>query len=403
MRSIAAISRFNKVMTPPIAEISAFANELERQGKSIIHCTGQGIPYISPPDYALEVISDQILKDPSIHSYSPDPGFLEVREAVSSYLSDDFSIETNPESLFLTAGSNMAFFMLITALLEPGHTEVLFSSPYYFNHVMAVQIAGGKPIIARSSNGLELDSATIASEVTKKTRAIISVSPNNPSGAVFSKKTFEKLSGIFEEHNDIVLISDEAYANFVYGQNQHCSPASLPNLRDFTCTLGSCSKAFGVAGWRLGWFQLPPVLDKLHGTLLKIQDTTNIAPPSISQRLLLAILQGPYKNYLKGTRKLLEKNWLVATEWKQSLSDESEIEIPQSPEGAFYLFPKIKSCKDSITLSKELLQETGVVTVPGIAFGEESYLRISYAGRLEKVQEALQRFEKFLRNRKGKK
>lgn len=402
MRSITARSRFDKIMTPPIAEISAFANKLERQGRSIIHCTGQGIPYTSPPDYALEAISDQILKDSSIHSYSPDPGFLEVREAVSSYLSNDFSIKTNPENLFLTAGSNMAFFMLITALLEPGHNEVLFSSPYYFNHVMAVQIAGGKPIIARSSNNLELDSATIASKVTKKTRAIISVSPNNPSGAVFSKTAFEKLSEIFKEHNDIVLISDEAYANFVYGQNQHCSPASLTSLRDFTCTLGSCSKAFGVAGWRLGWFHLPSALDKLHDTLLKIQDTTNIAPPSISQKLLLAILQGPYKSYLGGTRKLLEKNWLLATKWKQSLSDDSEIEFLQSPQGAFYLFPKITNCKDSNSLSKKLLQETGVVTVPGFAFGEESHLRISYAGKLEKVQEALERLERFFKGKKGK-
>ncbi|MFX0116301.1 MAG: pyridoxal phosphate-dependent aminotransferase, partial [Candidatus Hodarchaeota archaeon] len=272
--------------------------------------------------------------------------------------------------------------------------EVIFPLPYYFNHLMAVQMAGGKPVFAQSIRGFELNPAAIASKVTDKTRAIVCVSPNNPSGAVFSRASLDNLSKILKERDDIVLISDEPYANFVYGKNYHCSPASLPDLRKFTCTLGSGSKSFGIAGWRLGWLHLAPLAEDIYETLLKIQDTTNIAPPSISQKLLLAILQGPYKTYLEQIRKKMHKNWEIALTWVDS-GKEMGIEYPQKPQGAFYLFPKIRGCEDSKSLAIELLKDQGVVTVPGIAFGQERYLRISYGGKIEELKEAVTRLENF--------
>lgn len=402
MRSKTAAVRFSKIITPPIVEITNLADELERQGRSVIRSTGQGVPFTDPPAYALEQLSREILQEKSIHSYSPDPGFLDVRKAVSSYLRTEFSLSTHPENLFLTVGANMAFFMLITALLEPDRDEILFLSPYYFNHIMAAQMVGGKPVLAQSSHGFDLDPAAIASKVTDNTRAIVCISPNNPTGAVYSKSSFEALSEIFEGRNDVLLISDETYANFVFGKNHHCSPGSLPSLKETTCTIGSCSKNFGIAGWRLGWLHLPPVLESLFESLLKIQDTTNIAPPTVSQRLLLAILQGSYKAYLNRTKELLERNWRFVVEWMQSVDEDLGILFPQSPQGAFYLFLGIPNPGDSKKLAKELLKEEGIVTIPGIAFGEENYLRISYGGYFEEVEEAFMRLENFVERKAGK-
>jgi aspartate/methionine/tyrosine aminotransferase len=397
-----APTRFRKIMTPPIAEITHLADQLERQGRSVIRSTGQGVPFTNPPAYALEQLSKLILHEKAIHSYSPDPGFLEVREAVSNYLRTEFSLNTLSDNLFLTVGANMAFYMLVTALHEPDRDEILFLSPYYFNHIMAVQMAGGKPVIAQSSRGFELDPAAIASKVTDSTCAVVCISPNNPTGAVYSKNSFEALSEILKEHNDVVLISDETYANFAYGNNQHCSPGSLLPLKDITCTIGSCSKNFGIAGWRLGWLHLPPVLENLFESLLKIQDTTNIAPPTVSQRLLLAILQGSYKTYLNRTKELLERNWRFVVEWMQSVDKDLGITFPQSPQGAFYLFLGIPNPGNSKIFAKELLKEEGVATIPGIAFGEEDCLRISYGGHFEEVKEAFMRLENFVEKKGGK-
>lgn len=389
-------------MTPPIAEITDLADELERQGRSVIRSTGQGVPFTYPPTYALEQLSEAILLEKAIHSYSPDPGLLEVREVLCNYLRAEFSLNTYVDNLFLTVGANMAFYMLVTALLESDRDEVLLLSPYYFNHLMAVQMAGGKAVLTQSSRGFELDPTAIASKVTDNTRAIVCISPNNPTGAVYAEKSFMALSEIFKEHNNVVLISDETYAHFAYGKNRHCSPGSLLPLKDVTCTIGSCSKNFGLAGWRLGWLHLPPILEDLFGSLLKIQDTTNIAPPTVSQRLLLAILQGGYKTYLNHTKELLEKNWRFVVEWMQSVDGDFGITFPQNPQGAFYLFFGISNSGDSKKFAMELLKEEGVVTIPGIAFGEEKHLRISYGGHIEEVEEAFMRLENFL-ERKWKK
>jgi aspartate/methionine/tyrosine aminotransferase len=395
-------NRFDKIMTPPITEITDLADELERQGQSVIRSTGQGVPFTKPPAYALDQISKVIFQEKSIHSYSPDPGFLEVREALSSYLRTEFSLNTHADDLFLTVGANMAFYMLVTALLESNRDEILFLSPYYFNHIMAVQMAGGKQVLAQSSHGFELDPNAIASKVTENTRAIVCISPNNPTGAVYSKRSFEALSEIFKEHNDVLLISDETYANFVYGKNQHCSPGSLLPLKEVTCTIGSCSKNFGLAGWRLGWLHLPPVLENLFGSLLKIQDTTNIAPPTVSQRLFQAILQGPYKAYLNRTKELLERNWRFVVEWMQSADEDLGFTFPQNPQGAFYLFVGIPNPGDSKKFARELLQEEGVATIPGMAFGKDGYLRISYGGHFEEANEAFMRLENFAERKMGK-
>ena len=389
---------FEEIMSPPIVGIVRLADKMERKGRTVIRSTGQGVPFLDPPAYALKEISEEIKKSNSIHAYSPDPGLPEVREAVCNYLQKVFSLVIEPENLLLTAGSNMGFFMLVNAIIEPGRgDEVLFSVPYYFNHVMAVQMAGGQPVFARPEFGLGLDPKSLKSVASKNTRAIVTVSPNNPSGAVFSKASFEGLSEIFKEQEHIILISDEVYSTHIFGKNQHCSPGSLSSLRNFTCTLGSCSKSFGLAGWRLGWLGIPTGLESLFETVLKIQDTTNIAAPTISQSLLLAILQGPYETYIKQSTQLLETNWRFVTDWIKSASEDLPVDFPQAPEGAFYLFPQFKGYQDSRTLAMDLLKEKGVVTIPGIAFGEESHLRISYGGRLREVENAFDRIDAFLK------
>ncbi len=398
MQSITNAARFNKIISPPIQEITQLAQELEKKGKSIIHSTGQGAPFIFPPKYAIDAFSKHLGQNCYLHNYTHDFGLMEVREAVSSYLIDEFSIKASPDNTILTVGANMAFYMLLNSLITPNETdEVILVRPYYFNHLMAIQMSGAKPVIVESNRSdFNLDPDGIKSAITDKTKAIVLVSPNNPSGAVFPRNSLEKLEEIFENRDDILLISDEPYSHFVYGDNQHFSPAALKSLSHNTATIGSASKTFGIPGWRLGWLNLPINLAEMFQTILKIQDTTNIAPPTPSQLLVLEILKGPYHDYLIDTQQKLELNWQIVCKWMNSVEN-FDISFPQLPQGAFYLFFKLNQIKNSQSFVKEFLFKEGVVTIPGSAFGEEQHVRFSYGGKKEDVEEALTRLERYLK------
>jgi aspartate/methionine/tyrosine aminotransferase len=256
---------------------------------------------------------------------------------------------------------------------------VILPLPYYFNHVMAVQLAGGRPVPVDA--GLVPDPQRLAAAITPRTRAIVTVSPNNPSGVVIPRGVLEAISRLCASHG-LLHISDEAYGQFVYGSEPHWSPASLPGAAAHTVTLQSLSKAYGMAGWRVGFMAAPAALT---AALAKVQDTVLIAPPRLIQRAALAALAaGPAWCRPRIAALAKRRDQLlagVAGAQAQGLP----VRLLAEPDGAFYgllaLDPRAAGALTGDLLMRRLVLEHRVAAVAGESFGYpagEPVLRLSY-------------------------
>lgn len=188
--------------------------------------------------------------------------------------------------VMVTAGSNMAFLNVIMAISDPGE-EIILPMPYYFNQEMAVRMLGCVPVPIPTREDYQLDLAALEAAVTEKTRAIVTISPNNPSGAVYPEADLSAVNALCQQHG-IYHISDEAYEYFTYSGARHFSPASLSEAAEYTISLYSLSKAYGFASWRVGYAVFP---DALLPSMLKIQDTNLICPPAITQLAAIGALE----------------------------------------------------------------------------------------------------------------
>src|SRR5205807_6713610 len=182
-------------------------------------------------------------------------------------------------------GSAMAFLNAVLATADPGD-EILILSPFYFNHEMAIDIAGCRAVVAPTDENYQPNLPAIESAITARTRAIVTISPNNPTGAVYSKSTLTSINALCRRRG-IYHIADEAYEYFTYGDATHFSPPSIPGSEDYTMGLYSLSKAYGMAGWRIGYMVIPAHLEE---SIKKIQDTNLICPPILNQLAATAAL-----------------------------------------------------------------------------------------------------------------
>jgi aspartate/methionine/tyrosine aminotransferase len=243
---------------------------------------GQGVPGHIPPPKVLNALSERI-SHPVTHRYTS----LELREELALYLRQTSGIDLDPQrELTITAGGNQAFAGTALTLIEPGD-EVIIPSPYYFNSVMAVQLAGGKVIEIPVDERFQPNPEDIEKEITSKTKCILLVSPNNPTGAVYDQKTVDAIIDLCLQ-NDVVLISDEAYARLVFNDKKHYSPRKRRDAQSHVITLGSFSKDFGLSGWRVGYTIGPA---EFMDEFLKVQDTISICAPTPSQILVLEALK----------------------------------------------------------------------------------------------------------------
>jgi len=351
---------------------------------------GQGIAYYGPPKEAF-ISVQKCLNDESINRYGPVEGISELQQALIKKLKTVNSIEIDSgNAVIVTAGSNMAFNTAILAITDPGD-EVILPLPYYFNHEMSLTMERCKPVLVPCNEDFHLDLEKIKSAITDKTKAIVTISPNNPTGAVYTKQELLEINQLCKEH-DIYHISDEAYEDFYYQQHQHFSGASHSNSQPHTISLFSFSKGYGFAGWRIGYMVIP---EQLLPAVKKIQDTILISPPVISQHAAVGALSAT-TDYLQDKRNvMLTKRDLVL----EKLKDLSSLKTKPSSEGAFYTLLNIDSKQDDMQLAKSLIENHGVATIPGSAFGIESgcYLRLSYGALTnESIDEGLNRLIKAL-------
>ncbi len=341
---------------------------------------GQGVVYYGPPPEAIAQIS-QFLGDGENHKYKLALGIQPLLEAIAEKLKAENHIEIALEEdgdrcIAVTAGGNMAFANAILAITSPGD-EIILQTPYYFNHEMAVTMASCRPVLVATDENYQLRPDAIRQAITDKTRAVVTVSPNNPTGAVYPKSALQAVNEICRDRG-IYHIHDEAYEYFTYNGKQHFSPASLPDSAAHTISLYSLSKAYGFASWRIGYMVIP---QHLLVSLKKIQDTLLICPPVISQYAALGAMQAGASYCREKFKAIAEVRQILLNE----LDKIKDLCIIPPADGAFYFLLKIRTELDAMELVERLIREHGVAAMPGTAFGIEGgcYLRVAY-GALQK-------------------
>lgn len=362
----AGSERARSIQTPIIPTI----NQLVRTTPGTISL-GQGISYYGPPDSAYAEVNKQLASH-EINKYGPTHGIDALQDALAIKLENKNNIRLNNDTrIFVTAGSNMAFSSVIASIADPGD-EVILLTPYYFNHETALHMTNVQAVLVTTLDDYHPDLDAIKNAITNRTKAIVTVSPNNPTGAVYTQDELTAINALCAQYG-IYHISDEAYEDFLHDGAKHFSPAAIHGASAHTISIFSFSKAYGFAGWRMGYMLIPQAL---FDTITKVQDTILISPPIISQYAAVGALRAP-KEYLD--TKLAEISHSREA-CMRILEPLDTLDRTARSEGAFYIFAKLKTNKDDVTIAKRLITEHGVATIPGSAFGikDGAYLRISY-------------------------
>lgn len=364
-------TRMDAVQTPIIPTIGAMV----RATPGCISL-GQGVVHYLPPRSAIEA-AGRALAEPATSQYQPAAGIPVLLDRIAAKLAAENRIDARQGSrIMVTAGGNMAFCHALDAITQPGD-EIILNTPYYFNHEMAIRIAGCTPVCVATDDAYQPRPDALAAAITSRTRAIVTVSPNNPTGAVYSEAVLRTVNALCAERG-IYHISDEPYEYFTYAGARHFSPGSIPGAAAHTISMWSLSKAFGMAGWRIGYMLYPEHLD---AAMLKIQDTVLICPPVATQVAAAAAMEAGRAYCEPYLAELAEVRELVLS---QLASLAPQVAVPTA-EGAFYCFAKVDAPLDPMAVAERLIREHKVAVLPGMTFGIEGcYLRIAY-GALQKA------------------
>lgn len=363
-------SRLRNVQSPIIPVIA----DLIREHPGTISL-GQGVVNYGPPRSAGEEIS-RFLSDPEKNKYQATDGLPDLMHAISNKLACENHLQlgsSHANRIIVTAGGNQAFFNVVLAILDPGD-EVVLPTPYYFNHEMAIVMASARPVLVETDRNYDLDPDAIRAAITPRTRAVVTVSPNNPSGVVYSEESLRAVNKICADHG-LFHISDEAYEYFLYEDGKHFSPASIPGSSAHTISLYSMSKAYGFASWRIGWMVFPA---HLESAIRKVQDTIIICPPVISQYAALGALREG-SAFVRGKVAALARTRSLALKALEELECEGLAEIPAA-KGALYLLLRLRSDMAPLTYATRLIRDHAVAAIPGDAFGlsKGCHLRVAY-------------------------
>jgi len=382
-------SRMQAVQSPLIPIIG----ELIRNNPGTISL-GQGVVYYGPPPEAIALLPE-FLADPENHKYKPVQGIPPLLSAIEAKLQADNRIEINGQNcIVVTAGSNMGFMNAILAITSPGD-EIIIQTPYYFNHEMAITMASCRPVLVATDENYQLRPKAIAQAITERTRAVVTISPNNPTGAVYSEEALRDVNqicrdafgGSRSDHRGIYHISDEAYEYFTYNGVKHISPGAFLQSSEHTISLYSLSKAYGFASWRIGYMVIP---EHLLVPVKKIQDTILICPPVVSQYAALGALQAGTEYCKQHINAIASVRQLVLDSLKRL---EGLCAIAPA-DGAFYFLLKVHTQLGAFELVEQLIREHRVAVMPGTTFGMDDgcYLRVAY-GALQKetVAEGIER------------
>jgi aspartate aminotransferase len=381
-------SRVQKVSPSLTLAVTAQAKAMIARGEEVYALAG-GEPEVDTPEFIKEGAIRALREGKT--KYTPAGGIPELREAVAAKLAADNGLRYAANEVCVTSGAKMACFNAILAVVEEGD-EVIIPAPYWVSYPEMVRLAGGVPVIVetRESTGWKMTPEQFEEAMTPATKMVIINSPGNPTGAVYTAEELRALGEIALEE-DITILSDEIYEKLVYGDAGHVSIASLgEDLRKLTITVNGFSKAYSMTGWRLGYTAAPK---HLADAIDKVQNHSVSNACSFAQYGALAALQGD-QGFIEDLRGEYDVKRQFMFGRLRAIPNVRVVE----PKGAFYFFVYTGNTGlKSTNLCDKLLSRYRVAAVPGIAFGYDEGVRLSYCTTLDVLNEGLTRFEQFCR------
>ncbi|NLW06395.1 MAG: pyridoxal phosphate-dependent aminotransferase [Clostridia bacterium] len=384
-----------EISPSPTLAIDAQAKAMKAKGIEVINFSA-GEPDFGTPEFIKQAAIAALEAD--FTRYTPVAGIPELRQAVCNYLQQR-GVSYEPSEIVVSNGAKHSLYNAMQVLLNEGD-EVIISAPYWVSYYEQIKLAGGVPVVINTdaNTDFKLSAAALKEAVTPRTKMIVLNSPCNPTGSVYSRGELEALAEVILAH-DLVVLSDEIYAELLYDGGSHTSIAALgPEIKARTVLIDGVSKTYAMTGWRIGYAAAPANVAKAM-TDLQSQSTSN--PNSIAQKAALAALTGSQEP-VKAMRQEFEqrRNRILA-----GLRELPGITC-NKPGGAFYVFPYIgalfgrkfrdQQLNNSTDVAAALLNHFQVAVVPGVAFGAEPYMRMSYATSMDAINTGLERLKQFV-------
>lgn len=384
-------SRMENMRPSWTLSISSRARAMKQEGKDVISLAA-GEPDFNTPEpicqAAIEAIHEGMTK------YTQTQGVIELRTAICEKLKKENGIHTAPDQIVVSCGAKHSLFNAMMALINPGD-EVILIAPYWLTYHEQVILAGGTPVIVQTSAD-QLFVPTydqIQEKITKRTKAILINTPNNPTGAVWSRQVLKDIATLAIRHG-LWVVSDEIYEKLIY-EGEHQSIAALgSDIAAQTITINGCSKTYSMTGWRIGYSASSP---KIAQAMTTLQDQVTSSPTSFAQAGAIAAYQISNESLMSMNQEFMAKRDLMIN----GLSQIHGISYVK-PKGAFYVLVDVSSLlkgeiADDFQLAGRLLDEILVATIPGSVFGAPGYLRLSYATSRENIQKATERLSHALK------
>ena len=388
--------RVQKMEISATLAMAAKARELKNEGRDIIGLS-LGEPDFTIPEFIKESAKQAI--DENYNSYSPVDGYADLKQAIALKFKRDNGLTYGLDQIVVSSGAKQSLYNVAMAIINPGD-EVILPAPYWVSYRDIVKLADGIPVEVKTTINADfkMTPEQLRAAITDKTRMLWFSSPCNPSGSFYHQTELEALAEVLKDHPNIIVVSDEIYEHINFSKEPHASIASIPSLYDRVVTVNGVSKAFAMTGWRIGYIGAPAWIAKACN---KLQGQVTSGANAIAQRAVITALESPVSkiDYMieafHRRRDLVLKLLGAIPGFKLNV-----------PEGAFYVFPDIseyfgktlrgKTINNASDFSLYLLEEAGVATVTGEAFGDSNCIRISYAASEDSLKEAIRRISEAL-------
>ncbi len=381
------ISKRAAGVTPSLTlAIDAKAKQMKAEGLDVVGF-GAGEPDFSTPQHIQDAAVDAMRK--GMTKYTPSSGLLVLRQAVADKFKRDLGLTFEPNQIVISCGGKHSCFNTIMALCQEGD-EVIIPSPYWVSYPEMVKMAGATPVFVQGTEATEfkITAEQLRNAITPRTKLLILNSPCNPTGSVYTREELKALADVCVE-KDLYIMSDEIYEKLCYDGAQHVSIATVsPQAAERTVIVSGLSKAYSMTGWRIGITAAPLVIAKAVGAM-QSHSTSN--PVSFAQMGAVAALNGSQDHL---------SVWLQEYSRRRTYIYERLNQMPGvscvNAKGAFYLFPNISATgMKSVEFAARLLEEEKVAVVPGIAFGSDTNIRLSYATSMQVIEKGMDRMERF--------
>jgi len=393
---IATAERLARIKPSPTIAVTNLARELKAQGRDVIGL-GAGEPDFDTPDHIKEAAIAAIRAGDT--KYTAVDGTPALKAAVARKFARDNGLAYTPEQITVATGGKQVLYNAFMATLDPGD-QVVIPAPYWVSYPDMVLLAGGEPVFVTcpEQTGFKLRPDDLETAITPRTKWVVLNSPNNPTGAAYTRAELAELCAVLERHEQVAVLTDDMYEHLVYDDFTFTTPAQVaPALYERTLTVNGVSKAYAMTGWRIGYAGGPAELVK---AMAKVQSQSTSNPSSISQAAAVAALDGPHDFIAERNAVFKQRRDLVA----ERLDAVPGLRC-RRPEGAFYVYPSCagvigkrtadgRVLESSEDFARHLLESEGVAVVHGSAFGLDPCFRISYATATELLEEACTRIER---------